>query len=483
MVNAQTLVWFDYETFGTHPAWDRPAQFAGVRTDLDLNQIDEPVTYFCKVADDYLPNPHACRVTGLSPQHVNTRGDSEAEFIAKVLKTIGKDGTCSIGYNNIRFDDEFTRHIAFRNFFDAYEHEWKSGNSRWDLLDVVRLTRALRPDGINWPFNEDGTASNRLEHLTAANGIEHRDAHDAMSDVWATLGVARLIKSVQPRLYDYVFTHKDKGSAAQTLNTRERKPCLFVSALVPREQHHIAVILPVCRHPVNTNSVIAFDLTTDPEVLVGLDSNTIASRVYAKSNEIDPADRIRLTNIATNKCPVLVPLNTLRAEDEERLGINRQLMLTRASRLEQLLDEEMTTSIASAMHREWDDSPYELEGTLYSGKFFSSDDKQRLAKLRQASTDKLANFASYFDDPRLDEMLWRYRARNHPDSLSLAEQQKWQHDARTRLLDDDAPWLSFNKYREIVKTIDWPPEELALSTSLEQYADKLEQRLKPLPEQ
>ena len=312
MVNAQTLVWFDYETFGTHPAWDRPAQFAGVRTDLELNQIDEPVTYFCKLADDYLPNPHACRVTGLSPQHVNKRGDSEAEFIAKVLNMIGKDGTCSIGYNSIRFDDEFTRHIAFRNFFDAYEYEWKSGNSRWDLLDVVRLTRALRPDGINWPFNEDGTASNRLEHLTAANGIEHRDAHDAMSDVWATLDVARLIRSVQPRLYDYVFTHKDKASAAQMLKTRERKPCLYVSAIVPREQHHVAVVLPVCRHPVNTNSVIAFDLMTDPEVLVGLDSDAIAARVYAKSEETDPADRIRLTNIATNKCPVLVPLNTLR---------------------------------------------------------------------------------------------------------------------------------------------------------------------------
>ena len=477
MVNDQTLVWFDYETFGTHPAWDRPAQFAGVRTDLQLNQIEEPVTYYCKIANDYLPNPHACRVTGLSPQHVNERGDSEAVFIAKVLKMIGKDGTCSIGYNSLRFDDEFTRHIAFRNFFDAYEHEWKSGNSRWDLLDVVRLTRALRPEGINWPFNDDGTASNRLEHLTAANGIEHRDAHDALSDVWATLDVARLIRSAQPRLYDYVFTHRDKSSAAQMLNTRERKPCLYVSAMVPRERHHITVVLPLCRHPVNANSVIVLDLATDPNVLIGMDSDAIAARVFAKSNDLDPADRIGLSSIAINKCPVLVPLNTLRADDEERLGIDRQQMLDRASRLEQLLDEEMTTTVSKAMHREWNDSPYELEGTLYSGNFYSGDDKQRLAKVRKASAAKLANFAGFFDDPRLDAMLWRYRARNHPELLSVAEQQQWQREAKERLHDDASPWLSFREYRDIIDSIEWPNEEEKLATALRQYADDLEQRL------
>jgi len=448
MVAKQSLVWFDYETFGTHPAWDRPAQFAGVRTDLDLNQIEEPVTYYCKIANDYLPNPHACRVTGLSPQLVNERGDNEAVFIAKV-----------------------------RNFFDAYEHEWKSGNSRWDILDVVRLTRALRPDGIQWPNNEDGSASNRLEALTMANGIEHQDAHDAMSDVWATLEVARLIRSAQPRLYDYVFAHKDKASAAEILNTRSRKPVLYVSSVIPRDRHHIAVVMPLCRHLVNANSVIVLDLATDPDQLAGLDAEAIAARVFAKSDEISSADRIGLSSIAINKCPMLVPLNTLRPEDEQRLSIDKQQMLERASRLEQMLDEDMTKTIAKAMHREWDDNAYELEGTLYSGNFYSSEDKQRLAKVRKASPAKLANFAGFFDDPRLDAMLWRYRARNHPTSLSNAEQQQWQLDARVRLQDASAPWLGFSEYRKTLDEIEWQQDEQSLATALRDYADELEQQL------
>jgi len=477
MVAEQSLVWFDYETFGTHPAWDRPAQFAGVRTDLELNQIGEPVTYYCKVANDYLPNPHACRVTGLTPQLVNQRGDAESVFIKRVLDMIGKNGTCSIGYNSIRFDDEFTRHIAFRNFFDAYGHEYKSGNSRWDLLDVVRLTRALRPDGIQWPVNDDGTASNRLEHLTAANNIEHRDAHDAMSDVWATLEIARLIRSAQPKLYEYAFTHRDKSSAAQILNTRTRKPCLYVSSMIPRDRHHISAIMPLCRHPVNANAVIVLDLTADPSLLKTLSVEEISARVFAKSAEIASTDRIGLGSIAINKCPVLVPLNTLRPEDEERLGLDRQQMLQAASLTEQLLDEELIVKIGKVMHREWDNSPYELEGTLYSGAFFSNEDKQRLTKVTKAKPATLANFAGYFDDPRLDTLLWRYRARNHPETLSTAEEHQWRLEAKERLQDDSAPWLGFREYRELLDTIDWPENEQTLATALRDYGNLLETEL------
>ncbi len=227
-----TLYWHDYETSGIDPRFDRPMQFAGVRTDEDLNIIGEPLMIYCKPSGDYLPHPQAALVTGLTPQLAEKEGLNEAEFIKQIHDELAAPGTCGVGYNSLRFDDEFTRFTLFRNFYDAYAREWQSGNSRWDIIDMVRLTRALRPEGIHWPNREDGKPSFRLEDLTAANGIEHSGAHDALADVYATIEMARLIKNAQPKLYDYVFERRRKQALAPLLNLNERKPVVHVLSLI-----------------------------------------------------------------------------------------------------------------------------------------------------------------------------------------------------------------------------------------------------------
>ncbi|MBT3197510.1 MAG: exodeoxyribonuclease I, partial [Gammaproteobacteria bacterium] len=201
-----TLLWHDYETFGADTRGDRPVQFAGIRTDLELNPIGEPLMVYCRPAADYLPQPEACLITGITPQEALQKGESENTFIQQVVEELGAPGSCGVGYNSLRFDDEITRNTLYRNLYDPYEREWKWGNSRWDIIDLLRLTRALRPEGIEWPLYEDGRPSMRLEHLTVANGIEHGMAHDALADVYATIAMARLVKQKQPRLYHYVFS-------------------------------------------------------------------------------------------------------------------------------------------------------------------------------------------------------------------------------------------------------------------------------------
>ena len=190
----QTYYWHDYETFGIDPQRDRPVQFAGLRTDENFNIIDEPLVIFCKPTSDYLPNPDACLITGISPQLAYQKGVCEAEFIAQINKQMAQPHTCTLGYNTLRFDDEVTRHCLYRNFYDPYAREWQNGNSRWDMIDVVRAARALRPEGIHWPVDEQGIANIRLDQLTIANNIAHEAAHDALSDVYATINVAKLIK-------------------------------------------------------------------------------------------------------------------------------------------------------------------------------------------------------------------------------------------------------------------------------------------------
>ena len=479
MSKTTSFYWFDYETFGTHPAWDRPCQFAGLRTDAELNVIGEPLVIYCRQSPDYLPNPEACRVTGISPQLANEKGLCEADFIQLIHEQMTFPGTCSVGYNNIRFDDEFTRHTLFRNLFDAYEQEWKNDCSRWDLLDIVRLTRALRPDGIQWPTNDDGSSSNRLELLSVANGIEHSQAHDAMSDVWATLGMAKLIKDKQPRLFDYAFNQRGKQAVATMLNTQERIPCLQVSGMIPGERHHISPIMPLCRHPKNSNSVIVLDLFEDAGYLANLDSDEIARRLFTPTSERkeDDPSRPGLRTIQINKCPVLVPLSTLGQTDSARLGIDKQTALDKAAAATQWLDDSVIERIAVAMNREWPaDELRDVDGTLYTGNFLSQADKQRLQLIRseEPTANTIDTQGGHFDDKRLDEILRRYVSRNFPETLNDDNTLIWQEHCRDRLNDTTAPWLNFQEYDAMLDdSTAWTEKQAELRASLREYGNSL----------
>jgi len=435
-LNTTSFYWFDYETFGTHPAWDRPCQFAGIRTDMDLNIIGDPLMIYCQQAADYLPHPVACKVTGISPDDANQKGEPEAVFIKRILDELATPGTCALGYNNIRFDDEFTRHTLFRNFFDPYEHEWKNDNSRWDLLDVVRLTRALRPQGIIWPNNDEGRATNSLEQLTSANNIQHAAAHDALSDVMATIDMARLIKSTQPRLFNYAFAHKDKHSVAQILNVRSPEPCLHVSGMIPGSRYHISPVMALQPLPGNRNSIIVLDLYEDPTPLLSLSVEQITHRLYESAEQLaaEGIQRLGLRTIKINKCPVLVPMSTLRDEDASRLGIDLGVMKEHQRIAKALYTDERLQTIASAMTGVWPQEDRDVDGSLYSGGFLSADDKLRLATLRSCEPHQIEAHSQHFEDPRLVELAWRYQARNFPKSLNAAQQAKWLEHCHERLL-------------------------------------------------
>jgi len=397
----------------------------------------------------------------------------EAEFIQQGVAELGRAGTCSVGYNSIRFDDEFTRHTLFRNFHDPYEHEWKQENSRWDLLDIVRLTRALRPQGIEWPVLDDGTPSNRLELLTEANGLLHANAHDALSDVWATIAVARLIRDRQPRLFDYAYTHRDKQSVAAILNVRDRRPSVHISGMIPGKFAHTAIVAPVARHPTNQNGVIVLDLRDDPSELATLDADAIAARVFTSAEALGDTPRLGLRTVHINRCPVLVPLATLSAADAERLDIDKQQHQQHFERLSELMDDAFAERICQAMTRPWPDALPDVDGSLYSGSFFSQADKQRFARIRDDSPDALARYAGQFDDTRLNEMLFRYRARNYPHTLTNDEQMDWQSHAKAKLTADDVPWLTMQRFRDEMQSIDWQDNEESLRESLERYAEQI----------
>lgn len=418
-----SFYWHDYETWGAEPRRDRAAQFAGIRTDLDFNPIGQPLMIYARPADDFLPQPGACMVTGLTPQLCRREGLAEADFFRFINDELAKPGTCALGYNTIRFDDEVTRYGLYRNFFDPYAREWKNGNSRWDLIDVVRLTRALRPEGIEWPLREDGVTSFKLEHLTAANGIAHEGAHDALSDVRATIALARLIRDKQPRLFDFVFSRRDKRSVSEMLDVRAKRPLLHVSGKYSAAMGHIAAVVPLAWHPDNRNEVVVYDLRVDPTPLLTLSAEDIRERMYTRTEDLPEGEsRIPLKTIRINRAPVLVPMNTLTEKAREEWQMDAHFEAEHLAQLHAAtgLEKKLAEVFARQTFEPCDDPDQDL----YGG-FLSDDDRRRCDQIRRCDPEQLRLLKPDFEAPKLHEMLFRYRARNWPESLDADERARW----------------------------------------------------------
>jgi exodeoxyribonuclease-1 len=418
----RTFYWHDYETWGSDPQRDRACQFAGLRTDERLEPIGGPLVLFCRPADDMLPQPDACLVTGISPQLALREGLVETDFAAAIERELARPGTCGVGYNSMRFDDEVTRNLFYRNLIDPYAREWQNGNSRWDLIDTVRLAHALRPEGIEWPTHEDGAASFRLEDLSAANGIEHRGAHDALADVRATLALARLLRVRQPRLFEYALSLRDKRKVETLLADRE--PLLHVSARYPARLGCIAPVLPLARHPVNRNGVICFDLRRDPEPLLALPAEEIHARLFSHAADLpDGVERIPLKTVHINRSPVIAPIATLTPEAAERWAIDQAEVAAHASALRRAKGlEAKLQEVHTLGEREPETDP---DLMIYSGGFLPDSDRREMARLRGLEPEELARARFVFQDPRLEQMLFRYRARNWPESLDGSEREEW----------------------------------------------------------
>lgn len=422
---SKTFYWHDYETFGVDPSRDRPVQFAGLRTDEELNVLGDPLVLYAAPARDVLPHPEACLVTGITPQQALAEGVPESEFIRHIHEELARPGTCGVGYNSIRFDDEVTRYTLYRNFYDPYAREYKQGNSRWDLIDVVRLAYALRPEGIEWPQGEDGRVSFRLEKLTAANGIDHQAAHDALSDVEATIAIARLLRMRQPQLYDYALKMRSKDFVLTQLDLESMRPLLHISGMFGADRHNAALIAPAARHPVNRNEIICIDLGVDLAPVLELDAESLAERLFTSTADLPPgAERPGIKSVHINRSPMVMTPKLLDGAAAARLNIDVAACLSRQKQLAAApgLREKLQTMFQQRKRAVISDP----DRMLYSGGFFSDADRRVMDRLRAASPDTLASESFVFEDARLPEMLFRYRARNYPNSLSPEEQAQWE---------------------------------------------------------
>lgn len=437
-MSPHTFLWHDYETFGATPRRDRPAQFAAIRTDAELNEIGEPIMLYCQPANDFLPDPESCLITGILPQHCLEHGVPEHEFARQIEAAFSQPDTIGVGYNTIRFDDEVTRYLFWRNLIDPYAREWQHNCGRWDLLDVVRMVHALRPDGIVWPTRDDGKPSFKLEHLSAANGLAHEAAHDALSDVRATIALARLIRSKQPRLFDFCLELRRKDRVAAEIGLHqapaERQPFLHVSGMFPVENGCLALVYPLAQHPTNKNEILVWDCRYDPSELFALDAETIRTRMFTRTDDLpEGVTRLPIKSVHLNKSPMLVAnLKTLQPELATRWDID--LEQGRAHAALAAAGPDLRAVWAQVLQKPASGTPVDVDEDLYGG-FVSKDDRRQLESIRMQKPAALTGKRVSFDDERLNELLLRYRARNFPETLSEEEMQTWEAHRAARLFE------------------------------------------------
>lgn len=422
---AQTFFFYDLETSGLSARQDRIMQFAGQRTDMNLEPIGESYNVLVALNDDTLPSPDALMVTGITPQKTVDEGYTEAQFARMLSEEIFTPDTIAVGFNNVRFDDEFIRHLLWRNFYDPYEWSWKDGRSRWDLLDVVRLTRALRPEGIEWPFDDKGEPTNRLELITQANGIAHENAHDALADVTALIDVTKLVKDKQPQLYDYLLKMRDKKQVQKLVNLDDKKPFVYASGRYDKEFAKTTVAFPLSsgRH----GAVIVYDLRYDPTPFVDLSADDLAAKIFATWEQRQAEDFVSLPvkELQYNRCPAVAPLGVLEQGDGwQKISLDAKTVQKHQNILLSHPD------FAEKLRGIFENKPAfkkmpDPEAQLYDG-FLNDRDRIRVEAVCNADERELADFHPEFQDERLVPLLLHYKARNFPRTLSQDELQQWE---------------------------------------------------------
>lgn len=435
MTSTPTFFFYDLETSGFDPKRQRIMQFAGQRTDMEMNPIGEPANILVALSDEVLPDPGAVLLTGITPQKTLEEGYSEADFLRLLHEQVLTPDTIILGFNSVRFDDEFMRYTLYRNFYDPYEWAWQEGRSRWDMLDVVRMTRALRPDGIVWPFDDEGQIMNRLEKLSAVNGLDHEHAHDALSDVLALIGVAKLIKTKQPRIFEHLLNMRNKKEVASLVDLNDPKPFVYSSGRYPKATLHTTVALPIAQGS-KPGSVIVYDLRHDPEQWAGKTVDELKARRFAsrEARQLDGFVPLPVKELSYNRCPAVAPLGVLDAAAQERISLALPTVEKHIASLRRR--PELRDMFAEVFAR---DGAFpkagDVDAALYDG-FVGDRDKAGMSAVRAATRDDLTDFHPSFTDRRLTELLLRYKARNYPQALSADEREAWEAYRATRIRAD-----------------------------------------------
>ena len=473
----KTYLWYDYETFGSDPRRDRISQFAGIRTDMNFKVVDEMV-YYCKLAEDYLPNPEASLITGITPQEANEKGITENELAAILFKEFTKEGTVTVGYNSIKFDDEITRNLFYRTFRDPYEREWKNNCSRWDFMRAVLGVYVMKPELLKWPLKEDGRPSFRLEELSEANGISHENAHDAKSDVYATIGLAELLSRKSSVIFNYFFNLREKEFVKSELSKDEL--FLHIDFGYGYEKGYASLIFKIGDFSKrgDKNAFLFVDVLSDIEVIENMSSKEMKEYLYYTNERLEEIGKKRpgLKQIRINQSPLIIPYEGLRENPQflKRLTVNLKEKVEKLKKLSSKRKDELL----SVFLREEDDQETDPDLDIY-GSFASQWDKNEMVAFHKENYE----YVPRFKDKKYKEMYFRFLGRNMPETFTEEEKSRWKEHCYEFISKEREGFQNLSSLKieieELRKKHRGNIEKTRIIEDIKEYAEELEKKLKP----
>lgn len=419
-IKFKSFLFYDYETFGVHTALDKVAQFSSIRTDLSFNIIHKKKNFFCIPPIDYLPDPNAILITKILPQDTYLNGMNEYFFAHKIHNIFIKSNTCIVGFNNLNFDNLVTRNIFYRNCFDPYEWSWKNGNSSWDILNILRAFYIFFPKNIFWPKNPEGHVSFKLSDFTKINNISHLNVHDSFSDVLATVKVAKLLCFYNKKFFFKLYCFSQKNNIKNFIRKNSTKPFFYLSSIFGAKRNNISCMMYLNDHPTNNNLLLLFDLQVDVKKIFLL---------YRQSNKFKCTIKDLLSAgikiIYLNKSPMFFKYSSISEKECQRLKLDYiRFQKSFFLLFQHKYIKKWILSIFLNSTNRYPLVSDNIDLMLYHN-FFNDKDKLLLNILHQESPKNWNIRNIKFLDARLYKIIFRLRARNFPDSLSLLEKKKW----------------------------------------------------------
>ena len=310
-MSTHTFLWHDYETFGAVPRRDRPAQFAAIRTDAELNEIGEPIMLYCQPAPDFLPDPQACLITGITPQHCLEHGVPEHEFAATIERGVQRAG----------HDRRRLQHHPLRRRSHALPVL-----AQPDRPVCARVAERLRPLGPARRGAHDLRAAPGRHRVADARGRQAQlqagrpDARQRPAARGRARRAVRRARHHRAGAPDPRAASRSCSTSASSCTARtrwparwactwtraQRQPFLHVSGMFPAERGCLALVWPLATHPTNKNEVLVWDCRHDPSELFDLDVDTIRLRLFTRSRRAaggrDAACRSRASTSTSRRC-------------------------------------------------------------------------------------------------------------------------------------------------------------------------------------
>lgn len=416
------FAFYDFETTGTSPAFDQPLQFAAILTDDDFNEV-ERVDIRCRLSPHLLPAPWALAVTGVTPvQLTDPDLPSWFEFSHRISDLIRRWAPATwTGYNSLAFDEEFLRQTFYQNLHPNLYQTQFDNNDRLDLMKVIYAVRDREPRILEWPLDDLGRGSFKLDRLAPANGFTQHAAHDALGDVEATIHIATLIRDRAHALWSQCLRNRDKTEVSRLLQGGH--PLSLIErfgAAPPRSYFGVYA----GTNPQNQNAMAFLDLDLFDASIIEADDQTLATAVSS-------APRL-IRTVAINKVPNIFPI----ASPSNAHSAIARLVASRP-------DFQKRVGQALADRYADREEPEHVEQQIYGG-FYSAADKQLLEDLRTSDWPQRAELVAQLQDPRLRQLGMRLIFWNAPEFVSENYRSAAQTATRERWLsnDPDTPWTT-----------------------------------------